>query len=299
MTLRFLALGALALAGAAAAATPVDQTRPLDADGQVSIDNVKGSIVVRTWDRPEVKITGSLGEGVTELRVEGDARDLQIEVRYPEQRGLFNWGSNGTGPSDLQVTVPARAAVVVDSVSANVDVSGVGGRRLSVDSVSGNVLVRASRAGEASFDSVSGDLDLEVESADTRADTVSGDLTLRGRLTGEVSLDTVSGDARLQAGPLSELSLSSVSGDADLRTALATGGSIRADSVSGRLSLTLPKAVSARLRVETFSGDILSPVGEVQTEEYGPGKRLDARLGSGSGDIRLESFSGDVRLTFE
>lgn len=299
MSLRFLTLSVVVLASSAGAATPVDQTRPLAADGQVSIDNVKGSIVVRTWDRPEVKITGSLGEGVTELRVEGDAQDLRIEVRYPEQRGLFNWGSNDSGPSDLQVTVPTRAAVAVDSVSAEVDVSGVGGRRLSVDSVSGSVLVRSSRAGEASFDSVSGDLDLEVESADTRADTVSGDVTLRGRLSGEVSLETVSGDARLVAGPLAELSLSSVSGDADLRTALAPGGAIRADSVSGRLSLVLPKDASARLQVETFSGDITSPVGEVQTEEFGPGKRLSARLGGGNGEIRLESFSGDVRITIE
>jgi len=51
--------------------------------------------------------------------------------------------------------------------------------------------------------------------------------------------------------------------------------------------------------VETFSGGISSPVGKVQTEEYGPGKRLEARLGAGGGEIRLESFSGDVRVEIE
>jgi hypothetical protein len=34
----------------------------------------------------------------------------------------------------------------------------------------------------------------------------------------------------------------------------------------------------------------------VQTEEYGPGKSLNARLGSGQGQMKLESFSGDVTI---
>ena len=69
-------VSALALACATAlpalAATPIDQTRPLDPRGRVEIDNLKGRVEVRAWDRPEVKITGSLGAGVEKLSVEGD-----------------------------------------------------------------------------------------------------------------------------------------------------------------------------------------------------------------------------------
>lgn len=297
---RVLCLAAVLASAPVLADTPISQTRPLAATGQVSIDNLKGRIQVRTWARAEVRITGTLGEGVEKLVVEGSADKLHIEARYPKRGGgWFGWGGDGGArPTVLEVMLPAGASVSVDSVSADVDVAGVAGRRLAVDSVSGDVLVRTSRPGEASFDTVSGDLDLELDSRNVGVDSVSGDILLKGRIGGRVSLDTVSGDATLVAGALDSLSLSTVSGDGRLEAGLATAGSISADSVSGGLSLVLPADTSARLRIETFSGGISSPVGKVVTEQYGPGKHLDARLGSGSGEIQLESFSGNVRVTF-
>jgi DUF4097 and DUF4098 domain-containing protein YvlB len=304
MTTRNVCCAALlALASAPAlAATPINQVRPLSATGNVSIDNVKGRIVVRTWDRAEVGITGSLGEGVEKLLVEGTADDLRIQVRYPSSGGSwFGWGGkSGQGEASvIEVSVPTGARVSVDSVSASVDVAGVAGRSLSVDTVSGDVAVRAARPGEVSIDSVSGDLDLELQTASIAVDTVSGDVRIRGRVTGVVDLETVSGDVELAAGQVDRLSISSVSGDSRVKARLAPGGRISTDSVSGGLTLSLGRDTSARLRVETFSGDISSPVGAVKAEQYGPGKSLETRLGAGAGDVRLESFSGDVTIELD
>ena len=298
LTLWYAAL-ILATGTPALAATPINQVRPLSAQGSVSVDNVKGRIVVRTWDRAEVRITGSLGQGVEKLVVEGTADNLRIEVRYPSGGGSwFGWGGDrGRAESSvIEVTVPARAGVKVDSVSASVDVAGVAGRTLTVDTVSGNVVIRGARPAQASLDTVSGDLDLELQTALVAVASVSGDVRIRGKLTGSVEIESVSGDTDLLAGRLQRLSVSSVSGDSRLKASLAPGGRITTESVSGGVTLALAGDTSARLRVETFSGGITSPVGQVKTEEYGPGKRLDARLGTGSGDIRLESFSGDVRI---
>ncbi|HLU13551.1 MAG TPA: DUF4097 family beta strand repeat-containing protein [Arenimonas sp.] len=291
----------LLAAAPALAATPIDETRPVAADGRVSIDNLKGRIDVETWDRPEVRITGHLGEGVEKLQIDGSGGDLRIEVRYPQnKRGWFGWGSSDGGePSDLRVQVPAGVSLDIDSVSATVNVTGVAGQRLDVDSVSGNVTVRAARPGEARLVTVSGDVEAELDTRELRAETVSGDLDLRGRIGGRVSLETVSGDLRLEAGSVGRLDFSSVSGDARLKLGLEKGGSVQADTVSGGLDLALPAGTSARLRVETFSGRIRSPVGKVETEEFGPGSSLRTRLGDGQGDIRLESFSGNVRIEID
>ena len=51
-----LAAMLLALSVTAIAATPIDQTRPLDPTGRVEIENLKGRIQVRAWDQPEAKI---------------------------------------------------------------------------------------------------------------------------------------------------------------------------------------------------------------------------------------------------
>lgn len=300
MTRRLL-LPALLLATAPAlASSPINETRPLSPDGQVSIENLKGEVRVTTWDRPEVRITGSLGEGVEKLVVEGSASDLRIEVRYPDnQGGWFNWGGGRAGPTTLEVVVPAGAALDVDGVSANIDVTGAAGRRLDLESVSGNVVVRDSRAAVTRASSVSGNLELALDGNDVGAETVSGNIRLEGRLGGRVSVETVSGDATVVAGRVERLAHSSVSGDARLQAGLAAGGSLRAESVSGGLDVVLPADTSARLSVETFSGGISSPVGEVESERYSPGRRLQTRLGTGEGDIRLESFSGEVRITLK
>ena len=289
----------LLLALPALAATPIDQTRPLAADGSLRIENIKGQVVVRTWDRPEVHVTGSLGEGVEKLEIGPGGDSLSIKVKYPNSGGGWFGSGNRSEPSRIEVRMPAGASLDVDVVSAEVDLEGLAGRRLAVDSVSGSVQVRASRSGEARFDLVSGDLEAELDSEDISVDTVSGDVRLSGRGGGELGVDTVSGDADLAFQSLRRVVMDSVSGDLDLRTGLAPSGRISADTVSGGVRLRLPADTSARLSVETFSGGISSPVGDVKTEKYGPGKTLEARLGSGEGEVRLVTFSGSVRISFD
>ena len=297
--MKLVKLAPLALAIAALpafAGTPINQTRPLAADGSVSIENIKGRIVVRTWAQPQVRITGTLGKGAEKLEIDGDGRDLSIEVKYPDRRNGWGWNRNEMEPTILEITVPQKASRDIESVSAEVDVQQIAGRKLDVSSVSGNIVVTASSPGEASFENVSGNTTLRITTDNVSAESVSGDINMQGGLSGRVSMETVSGNASLIAKTLSKLQFSSVSGDADVQAALATNGVVTGETVSGTLRLSLPKTTSAQLSIETFSGDINSPVGKVDREEYGPGKSLDARLGQGQGKIRLESFSGDVDL---
>lgn len=297
--MKLVKLAPLALAIAAVpafAGTPINQTRPLAADGSVSIENIKGRIVVRTWAQPQVRITGTLGKGAEKLEVDGDGRDLSIEVKYPDRRNGWGWNRNEMEPTILEIIVPQKASLDIESVSAEVDVQQIAGRKLDVSSVSGNIVVTASSPGEASFENVSGNTTLRITTDNVSAESVSGDINMQGGLSGRVSMETVSGNASLIAKTLSKLQFSSVSGDADVQAALATNGVVTGETVSGTLRLSLPKTTSAQLSIETFSGDINSPVGKVDREEYGPGKSLDARLGQGQGKIRLESFSGDVDL---
>jgi len=296
--------GAIAMLAVAPAfaATPINQTRPLAADGQVRIENIKGRIVVRTWDKRSVQVTGSLGKGVEKLEISGDERSLDIRVRYPNSRGGWNlWGRDDSHaePTVLEIMLPQRASVDIESVSADVDVQQVAGRKLGVSSVSGTVVVTASSPGEASFENVSGDTTLRITTSKVNAESVSGDLRLSGGLTGEIDLESVSGNLELGANTLERLEVSTVSGDAILRAGLRAGGTVKAETLSGELQLRMPRDTGAKLHVDTFSGDIRSPSGHVDQEEHGPGKSLDATIGDGRARIDLESFSGDVQVILD
>lgn len=284
-----LALACIA-AFPAFAATPIDQSRPLDPRGRVEIDNLKGRVEVRAWDRPEVKITGSLGAGVEKFSVEGDERSLRIEVKYPNR-------ARNTEPTILIVQVPLQAELEVGTVSADIDVHGVAPRELSLESVSGDISANGAPR-RASVESVSGDLALTFNSGDVEASAVSGDLTLGGRLTGEVSVETVSGNMRVDSKGerLRRLSVETVSGDADLKVALQPDGEISMESVSGDLTLTVPRDLSAQVTGESFSGDLSAPGAKIEREEYGPGSSFHTRYGAGKGDVRIETFSGDATL---
>ena len=302
MSIRLCGALAMLAVAPAFAATPINETRPLAPDGMVRIENVKGKIVVRTWANPQVKITGSLGKGVEKLEISGDTRSLDIQVKYPNGRGGWNmWGHDDSRsePTLLEVTLPTRASVDVDAVSADVDVQQMAGRKLDVSSVSGNVIVTASSPGEASFENVSGDTTARITTGKLDINSVSGDLHVSGGITGEVDIESVSGNIELGAKALDRLESNSVSGDTRLNFGLRPGGTVKAETLSGELELNMPRATSAKLSVETFSGDISSPAGRVVREEHGPGQSLDTTLGDGRGRIDLESFSGDVRISLE
>jgi len=297
LLLAFAIAGTLA-APAAFAATPIDQTRPLDARGRIEIENLKGRIQVRAWNRNEVHIGGSLGEGVERLVIEGSGDHLVVRVQYPKQFGA--WRGDRSGPTDLQLQVPLRASLDVSSVSAAVDIDGVAPQTLSVDSVSGGVVI-AGAPDHADINSVSGDQQLTLNSRDVKVESVSGDVVLRGRLGGDVHGETVSGQLWFDShgAGVERLSTNTVSGDTTLHVALNNGGELKAETVSGDIHLRLPKALSARVSAKSFSGTLSAPGAKVDKEEYGPGSSLDQRYGSGAGEIHLETFSGDAELVLE
>lgn len=285
-------LACLALAPAHAA-TPIDETRALAAQGELEISNLKGRIEVRAWDQPQVRITGSLGDGVERLQIEGDGNRLEVKVRYPRN-------SSNTESTILVLDVPRQVALEIDSVSASVDVNGVAGQRLDIESVSGAITaVGAPR--EVDIESVSGRMQLNLNSRNVDLESVSGDIALRGRISGDISAETVSGDIRIDTRGESarRLSTSSVSGDASYIGGLADGGSIKVESVSGDIQLSLPKSLSARAHGESFSGTLRATGATIDKPRYGPGASFEHSYGNGSGEIRMETFSGNASLILE
>jgi DUF4097 and DUF4098 domain-containing protein YvlB len=280
------------------AATPIDQTRPLGANGRIEIDNLKGHIKVRAWDRNAVHVTGSLGTGVEKLIVEGTGDHLVVRVQYPKQLGA--WRGDRSGPTDLQLQVPLRASLDIQSVSADVDVDGVAPGDLGIDTVSGDI-VAAAAPRHADINSVSGSQRVTINSDDVKVESVSGAIQLRGRLNGRVHAETVSGKLSIDtAGErLRQLSAGTVSGEVDVRAGLADGGGIKAETVSGDIRLHMPRALSARVSAETFSGSLKAPGANVKKEEFGPGSSVEQQYGNGSGDVRMETFSGDAELSLE
>ena len=283
---------------AAVAGTPINETRDVDARARIDVSNVRGSVTVSAWDRPQVSISGTLGSGSNGLDVEGGGSRLSIKVKGPQSTGWFNWGSSSRmEDSILVINVPREAELEIEVVSADVAVSGVAGRLLDVDSVSGKIRID-SNAGEIEVGSVSGRVELNGRNDRVQVETVSGEINASSS-AGRLKFETVSGDIHAETGEYREMNASSVSGDISLRGNPLADARLDSETMSGDVRVRMPPAASARIEAETFSGRIRSDFGTVKEPEHGPGRSLDATIGGGSARINVETFSGDIEIRGE
>lgn len=127
------------------------------------------------------------------------------------------------------------------------------------------------------------------------ANSVSGDVEVTG--TGdELRAGSVSGNVRLERVRAPAVSARSVSGDVHADIEALTGqGDLRFTSVSGDVSLQLPRSLDADFTMKTVSGELDSDF--QLTLQGGMSRRtLSGRIGRGGRELYLTTVSGDVRL---
>ena len=230
----------LLLANAALAGQPIDETYDVNADALITISNVKGKVSIAAGSSKEVQISGTLGDGVQELSVSGGGDRLEIEVRHPRN-------SRHVQATVLKLLVPVGSSVEVETISADVDVSGLQGDAIQIETISGDVGVEA-EPNRLELTTVSGDIELKTQAGRTELATVSGDVDAVG-LTGELNVNTVSGDLLISTGALSRAHFESVSGDMEIDTNLEPQAALSISSLNGDVELFLPEKLSARCEV--------------------------------------------------
>lgn len=268
----------------------VDRKIAADANGEVVISNVSGSIDVRGWDRNEVQVTGHLGDGVERLDLETSGGRTVVKVVLPR-------GNSHDGDADIEVSVPRNSSVEVSAVSADVSSRGVlGTQRLK--SVSGEVTADIS-GDESEVRSVSGDVTVRGNGKPVRlrVASVSGSLDLTNA-AGSVDVVTVSGDARVQMGDTNDVRGRTTSGNLEVRAKLTREGRVDVEGVSGDIILRLSAPGGLSTEIESFSGDINGCLADnvERVSKYGPGKRLNIRTVESGARVRAKTLSGDIDI---
>jgi DUF4097 and DUF4098 domain-containing protein YvlB len=279
-----------ALTGPAWAGTPIDKVTDAHPQGEVEVSNVAGEITVSGWDREQVKLTGTLGDGSERLVFERDGRRTLIKVEIPHR-------SHNVDPSDLHVMVPRESRLTVTGVSADITVAGV--------------------EGALRIQTVSGEIDTEIFTEDVEAKTVSGDFEVRGHdETSLLTLTTVNGDGRVQnirgelvfqsvtgnlevdSAELERARLRTTNGDVDIRTGLSDDARVDMEAINGDLRLDILGKVDAEFDIETFNGSIDNSFGPdpVRTSRYAPGRELRFTHGEGNARIRIKTLNGGISL---
>lgn len=318
-------LAVLAATSPADAQTPVDRTVATPATGGVQIENLAGAVHVVGWDRAEVRVTGTLGEGTERLDVEARGSDVRIAVVVPRN-------ARSVGDSELEIRVPTRKDVRVKTTSAEISLEGLTGlvdaqsvsgdvqiagspasvravstsgevtvgattSRVEANSTSGTVRISGTVRESVEASAVSGDVDVLAAVPEVMVKSVSGQITV-SNASRRLAANTVSGSIRVSGGPLQYAAMESVSGDVAFDARLTRDAAINAQSHSGSITMVLPAGLEARFQATTFSGDIQNDFGPSArpVSQYAPGRELDFTTGGGGALVSAKSFSGRIRF---
>jgi hypothetical protein len=297
-TVMLTAAGALALAAAASAQVEIERRRVAPPQGEVQIDNDFGSVVVRTWERAEVLVRGTLAAGAHELDLDGDKERVRISVDVPDA-WFHAAGEDAAFRSELIVTVPVGAALSIETVNASVDVDGVRGP-IEIETINGQVKV-AGPAREIEVETMTGNVEVRATAAAIEIETISGAVTVAGA-AGEVGIETVSGAIDVAGSNIEHLQIKSTTGRVGFRGALAARGKVEIETFSSPVRLVLPRATRAAFELETFGGKIQSDfcAGTPLTRErFEPYRLLRCSTGPDELEIRVRTHDSDITIAAE
>ena len=225
----------------------------------VSLCVASGDVVVRGWDRAEVRARASEA-GQLRLLTPNVQPAPRVEVLVSEHRGAeIPSGDCGT-VGTLELTLPRGATVDVQTRDGHVEVEDVADVR--VRALSGDVEVRrASHSVEVSC--LSGDVSLSDSNGPTRVSTVSGNVearNVRAAAAGDgFEAKSTSGDVSLEGITHTQVRGAAVSGSIAYAGTLARGGDYDFKTISGDVTLELPANSSFSLHAKVvMSGDIVT-----------------------------------------
>jgi hypothetical protein len=257
-------LFALALAPRAAAQQPagefaLERRTEAEARAVVSLCINTGDVIVRGWERNEVRARAR-DEGTLRLLTPNVRPAPRVEVLVSEERDAnLNAGHCGVNET-VELTVPRGATVEVESRTGDVSVSDVSEARVKV--LSGDVDVRrVSQSVEVSC--LSGDVSVSDSTGPVRVVSVSGDVEARNLRTAAAGDDfeakSTSGDVTIEGVRHGSVTGSAVSGNLLYTGALARGGSYDFRTISGDVTLELPADASFNLHAKVVvSGEIVT-----------------------------------------
>jgi DUF4097 and DUF4098 domain-containing protein YvlB len=237
------------------------------------------------------------------------------------QRGDFHWEKALAAGSQVSIHNINGDIKVVPSTTGRVEVTGVKHGSGNADQIKAQVQetshgvsicvlrddsddycddrgIHSNGHNDRGWNRVSMSLEVAVPANLTvSAGSVSGDIEVTGA-HGDLSVNSVSGDIKADRLHVSSLNANSVSGEIDLRIDEITGtGAFSFHSVSGDVTLEVPRDFAADLSMTTVSGDINSdfPV-TIGGNSRMSRRSLSARIGAGGRRLDVSTVSGDLRL---
>ncbi len=273
------------------------QSGTVEADVDVEVYNVAGSVRITGWDRNEVQVEGTFGSGTEGLAFENDGDGVEIRVIVPPSRRRDP--QRQVGGTHLEIMVPRGASVSVETLAATITVLDVDGS-VSMESSAGGIIYNGG-ALEIEAGSAAGNIEVSASAPGASVDVegVAGSVMVQFT-DASVEASTLTGNLRVIGGRLRDGDFESVSGSLYFEGEIAPGAELDFENFNGSIELLIPGDTAASFDITTYSGSIETEFGFEgrSVEAYSPEQEAEFTLGDGGDNaaVSVETFAGTVRI---
>ncbi|KZN39976.1 DUF4097 family beta strand repeat-containing protein [Pseudoalteromonas luteoviolacea] len=300
------------LPAAVLAGEKINKEIDIEQDGKVFIENQRGNVVIKTWDKGKFKVEGELDEAAKGFKLVNNGSKTEFIVEMPSR--VKGWGRQHEG-SELTIFMPRQSELVFEGVQVDIEVSQLLAGAF-IKTVNGDI--KASQIeGKVRLETVNGNIDGKDLSGRVRYETVNGDIedmgsagklrfnAVNGSIESntsakEIRLENVNGEVEFEIAELQELRLNTVNGEIEIRTKkLLPNARMNLESVSGDVDLYFPKDLSARFDIDAHAGGkIINELSsdKVKKAKYGPSRELEFSIAGGDADVEIDTVSGRIAL---
>lgn len=240
------------------------------AGGSLTVIDDHGTVTVNVGDGDQIKVT-SRKRICTENQQTADRYNGQTKPMLNLSGTIVTVNANTQGAgdqkisSDLDITLPRKAAVEITSRHGDVRINGR----------DGNVRI-SHQHGDISVEDIEGGASLSVERSSVRAERVSGDVSIEGR-SNEVTIGEVKGAVTLNGEFMEGVRLSNIAKSVTFKSSRT---SLEFSKLEGELDLN-----SDDLRATSLTGPLRLAT-----------RHKDIRIEGISGETRVDNENGDVDL---
>ena len=259
-----------------------DTTFAVDPDLRLELRNSSGYIVVRTWDRDEIRVRAdNIYRGGFVIEQTSSAVRL----------GVRSWDDD-YDDVDYLLTVPASMDLDLRSSDGDITVDGTRGE-VNVRASDGDVIIRGG-SGRVSAYTSDGSITAEGVSGRIRLESSDGDITVE-RAAGDIEIEATDGTVELWEIEATSVRVNNVDGDITFDGVLASSGSYSLVTHDGDIAIHIPEESGARVRFAMYDGDFSSNF-TITFPSWPRGRRMEFTLGDGSAELVAETFDGDIMM---
>ena len=204
-------------------------------------------IKVHFYGRSALKSEKALPKLITNL----EGSKLKIGIEYPKV--LFY---NANVVLDVYIPQDYREDVIIDTVSADVDISDLDINNFHCKTVSGDLRIESLGSDNLTLNTTSGDVDIVDFSGNLKADLVSGDIDVGYRV---------------------------FDNNVDVKT------------ISGEVKIDLPQNAEFYLKTNTVSGEVVARF-PITIISFNKMNQLEGTVGTGDNRIIVDTVSGDIYI---